>query len=489
MPPLLVGSILLGYFAMLLTVAWFTSRNADSETFFTAHKSSPWYLVAFGMIGTTISGITFISVPGAVGKSDFSYFQVILGNLAGYLVVAAVLLPLYYRMNLISIYTYLEKRFGFWSYKTGSAYFLLSRTIGAAFRLFLAVVVLQLFLFNNFNVPFWLVVMISLGLIWVYTFRGGVKTVIWTDSFQTLFLVAALVMSMVFIAQKLNLQSLGEVTNAVQNSPYARVFFFDDANSPNFFWKKFLAGIFLVVAMVGLDQDLMQKNLTCKNIGEAQKNMFSFVGVFLLVNGLFISLGALLYIFAEKEGIKIPANRDFLYPTLALNYFGTAAGIFFLLGITASSYASSDSALAALTTAFCIDFLDFKSKDEPTRQRLKFWVHLGFSVLLFFIILLFKALNDDSVVNAVFKVAGYTYGPLLGMFSFGLLTKRQVRDNWVPLICLISPLVCFVINQNSRAWFNGYQFDFELLILNGFLTFLGLWAVSYKVVKQESVKS
>jgi Na+/proline symporter len=476
----LVITLLILYFGTLLVIAYFTSRNADSETFFTAKKSSPWYLVAFGMIGTTISGVTFISVPGGVGAGQFAYFQVILGNLIGYVVVTLVLLPLYYKLNLISIYTYLEKRFGFWSYKTGSFFFLLSRTIGAAVRLFLAVLVLQLFLFKEFNVPFPVVVLITLGLIWVYTFRGGVKTIIWTDSLQTLFLIAALIMSLIFMAQKLTIDNPSDLISAVAESKYSKIFFFEDINSKNYFWKKFLSGIFLVIAMVGLDQDLMQKNLTCKNIGEAQKNMFSFVGVFLLVNVLFLSLGALLYLYTDSQNIPIPERSDYLYPTLAFRYFGVAAGVFFLLGITASSYASSDSALAALTTAFCIDFLEFEKKDEATRQRLKFWVHLGFSVLLFIIILIFNALNNKSAVDAIFKIAGYTYGPLLGMFSFGMLSKRGVKDKFVPFVCIISPLVCWLLDTHSVEWFNGYKFDFELLLVNGLLTFVGMLAISKK---------
>ena len=482
----LVIAILVIYFSALIIIAYFTSRNAGSDTFFTGNKSSPWYLVAFGMIGTTLSGVTFISVPGAVGKSGFAYFQVILGNLVGYLVVAQVLLPLYYKLNLVSIYTYLDKRFGFWSYKSGSAAFIISRTIGAAFRLFLAVLVLDLFLFSHFSlyegqpVPFWLVTMVTLGLIWVYTFKGGVKTIIWTDSFQTIFLVMALVMSIVFIAHELGVVHINLFFNKIAQSGHSQIFYFDDVKSPNFFWKKFLSGIFLVICMVGLDQDMMQKNLSCHNLKEARKNMFSFLGIFVFVNFLFLSLGALLYVYAEQKGIALPSNPDYLYPTLALKYFGTAAGIFFLLGITASSYASSDSALAALTTSFCIDFLQFENRTEKEKQRLKFFVHLGFTFLLFLIILLFRFLNNDSVVNAVFKVAGYTYGPLLGLFAFGLANKRQLHDKLVPFICIGSPVVCYFLNQHAAEWFNGYKFDFELLILNGFFTFIGLWAISFK---------
>jgi Na+/proline symporter len=493
MSPPLTAAILVLYFGILLVIAWITGRKADTATFFSANKASPWYLVAFGMIGTTISGITFISVPGAVGKEQFSYFEVILGNLIGYGVVALVLLPLYYRYNLVSIYTYLEQRLGFWSYKTGSAAFLISRTIGAAFRLYLAVLVLDLFLFRHYQVPFEAVALITLGLIWLYTFKGGVKTIIWTDSLQTLFLISALIMTLFYMLNALGLENPGALLKAVTESPYSKVFFFEDPNASRYFWKKFLSGIFLVIVMVGLDQDLMQKNLTCRNIGEAQKNMFVFSGIFLFVNLLFLTLGTLLYLYAGREGFPSPgtqgypyASSDYFYPSLALDKLGFVAGLLFLVGITASTYASSDSALAALTTAFCIDFLEFDKKDEATRERLKFWIHLGFSLLIFLAILVFRALQNDSVVNSVFKVAGYTYGPLLGLFAFGILTKRQLHDPWVPFVCLLSPLLCYVLNQHSKEWLNGYSFDFELLLVNGLLTFVGLLLLSKKQVPQKT---
>lgn len=478
MHPLLVVSILVAYFGILLVIAYFTSRNANTETFFTADKSSPWYLVAFGMIGTSLSGVTFISVPGNVGTGQFAYFQFILGNLIGYIVIATVLMPLYYRLNLISIYTYLEQRFGFWSYKTGSFFFLLSRTIGASFRLFLVAAVLQIGVFGQWGVPFWVNVLITIFLIWVYTFQGGIKTIVWTDTFQTFFLISAVAISVYLISQEMGL-SLGQMVTTVRESDYSTIFIWD-AKDNRYFFKQFFAGIFIAIAMTGLDQDLMQKNLTCKNLGEAQKNMFSFVAVFIVVNLLFLTLGALLYLYASSKGIAIPERTDYLYPTLALNYFGLVAAIFFLLGITASSYASADSALAALTTAFCIDFLNFKNKPEAQRQRLKFWVHIGFSVLLFLVILLFEAINNAAVVQAVFTAAGYTYGPLLGLFAFGMLTRLPVRDNWVPFVCALSPVLCYVIDQHSVQWLNGYKFGFEILILNGFLTFMGLLALSRK---------
>lgn len=483
--PLLIVSILVVYFGVLMVIAYFTSRNADTQTFFTADKKSPWYLVAFGMIGTSLSGVTFISVPGNVGTTQFAYFQFVLGNLVGYLVIATVLMPLYYRLNLISIYTYLEQRFGFWSYKTGSFFFLLSRTIGAAFRLFLVAAVLQIGVFEQWGIPFSVNVLITIFLIWIYTFQGGIKTIVWTDTFQTFFLVSAVAISVYLISQELGL-SMGQMVKTVSESDYGQIFHWDPKSS-KYFWKQFIAGAFIAIAMTGLDQDLMQKNLTCKNLQDAQKNMLSFCTVFVVVNLLFLTLGALLYIFAQNRGIAIPERTDYLYPTLALQHFGVLAAVFFLLGITASSYASADSALAALTTAFCIDFLNFDKRAEKDREKLKFRVHVGFSVLLYLIILLFEALNDNNVVTAVFTAAGYTYGPLLGLFAFGMVTKLPVRDRFVPLVCLISPIICYIINKNSEAWLGGYKFGFEILILNGFLTFMGLLLLSKKRVAEPEV--
>jgi SSS family transporter len=470
-----------------MVIAYITSRNADTQTFFTANKKSPWYLVAFGMIGTSLSGVTFISVPGNVGNTQFAYFQFVLGNLVGYLIIATVLMPLYYRLNLISIYTYLEQRFGFWSYKTGSFFFLLSRTIGAAFRLFLVAAVLQIGVFGHWGIPFSINVLITIFLIWIYTFQGGIKTIVWTDTFQTFFLVSAVAISVYLISQELGL-TMSQMVRTVSESDYGQIFHWDP-KSGKYFWKQFMAGAFIAIAMTGLDQDLMQKNLTCKNLQDAQKNMLSFCSVFVVVNLLFLTLGALLYLFAQNRGIAIPERTDYLYPTLALGHFGLLAAIFFLLGITASSYASADSALAALTTAFCIDFLNFDKRTEEERKKLKFRVHVGFSVLLYLIILLFEALNDNNVVTAVFTAAGYTYGPLLGLFAFGMLTKLPVRDKWVPLICLLSPILCYIINKNSEAWLGGYKFGFEILILNGLLTFIGLLLLSKRrIAEPEQVR-
>jgi Na+/proline symporter len=476
----LIISILSIYFGALLLIAWFTSRKADSDAFFTGNNQSSWYLVAFGMIGTSVSGVTFISVPGQVGVAGFSYFQLILGNLVGYFIVALVLMPIYYRSNMVSIYTFLEERFGFWSYKTGSAFFLLSRTIGSSLRLYLAAEVLHTFLFKDLGVSFVFTVGITILLIWIYTFKGGVKTIIWTDTFQTFFLVGAVIISVGVISHQLGWSTL-EMVKEVGASKYSTIFHFEDVKASNYFWKQFISGIFFTIVLTGLDQDLMQKNLTCKNLGEAQKNMYWFSIILVIVNFLFLTLGALLYIYSEKEGFKIPEQTDFLYPILALKYLGVIAGVFFLLGITASSYASSDSALTALTTAFCIDFLNFNKGEVANKNRTRIYVHVGFSLLFFIIIILFKEFNKDmSVIKMVLKTAAYTYGPLLGMFAFGILNKsRKVQDSRVPLICILSPLLTWGVVIFCKEVLH-YQTAFEDLLINGSITALGMYLVSSK---------
>lgn len=473
----LACGILAIYFALLLYISYYTSKGADTNAFFTANRQSPWWLVAFGMIGTSISGLTFISVPGAVGKTSFTYFQLILGHSFGYLTIALVLMPLYYRMNLISIYGYLEKRFGFWSYKTGSAFFLLSRTIGSSARLYLAVNVLQIAIFAPIGVPFVVTVFISIALIWLYTHRGGVQTIIWTDTLQTLFLLIALFITIYLVGQQMNM-GLGDMIQTISDSKYSHMFEWD-WKSPHFFGKDFLAGIFIAIVMTGLDQDLMQKNLTCKSIGEAQKNMFWFYWVLLFINVLFLSLGALLYIYAQANQIAIPAKTDELYPMLALGgQFGTLAAVTFLLGIIAASYASSDSALTALTTSFCIDFLSIEKFKEEKRKKIKHRVHLGFSLLFFVVIGLFHMFNNQELIAAVFNLAGYTYGPLLGLFSFGLFTKLKIRDKLVPIVCVGSPVLTFILETQSQSLFGG--FGFAKLLLNGSICFLLLYLIRVK---------
>jgi Na+/proline symporter len=477
MTPALVISIISVYFLALILISYYTSKGADTHTFFTANRQSPWYLVAFGMIGASLSGVTFISVPGNVGKIGFGYFQVVLGYLLGYWAIIGILMPLYYRLNLVSIYAYLEQRFDFWSHKTGAFFFVISRTIGSSLRLYLAATVMQLFLFDAWNIPFYVTVATTIVLIWVYTNKGGIKTIVWTDTFQTLFLVSAVAIAVWQIADRLGL-SFSEMVDTIEQSKYSRIFYFDDANSPMYFWKQFLGGAFIALTMTGMDQEIMQKNLTCRTLFDAQKNMFWFSLTLVFVNLLFLALGALLYLYSEKHGLAIPVYSDELFPSLALNEFSVTVGVFFILGITASSYASADSALAGLTTSFCIDFLDFKNKPETTRKRQKLFVHIGFSLLFLLIILVFKEINNRSVIDAVLGVAGYTYGPLLGLFAFGLFTNLNVRDRLVPLVCVLSPVISYILSANSKEWFNGYIFSFEILIVNGLLTFLGLWFIS-----------
>ena len=485
MSQFLIISILVLYFSVLMLIAYLTSKNAGSEAFFSGNKQSHWYLVAFGMIGTSISGITFISVPGNVGNVGFAYYQMILGYLVGYWVIGTILMPMYYRLNLVSIYTYLEQRFGYWSYKTGALIFLISRTLGSSLRLFLAASVLHLFLFKDWGMPFWVTVAITILLIWIYTFKGGIKTIIWTDSFQTIFLISSVIISVLLIASRLDL-SFFEMLEKVYDSKLSRVFYLDDYKSKLFFPKYFFGGTFIAIAMTGLDQDLMQKNLTCKNIGEAQKNMFWFTVIMVIVNMFFLALGALLYMYSAAKGLPIPAATDELFPTLALQEFGTLAGVFFLLGIIASSYASADSALAALTTSFCIDFLNFKNKEEAVKQKQKFYVHIGMSLAFFVIIIIAKELNQRSLIDTVLGMAGYTYGPLVGLYAFGLYTKRTLKDALVPVVCILAPTLTYFIVDNSKELFGGYQFSHELIILNSLLCFIGLWLISSKA---ETLKS
>ncbi|AHW59267.1 transporter, SSS family [Draconibacterium orientale] len=480
MSPYLVLGIVLGYFLVLIFISWLTARKADTQAFFTANRKSPWYLVAFGMVGATLSGVTFISVPGEVGNSAFSYLQFVLGNLVGYWLVAGILLPLYYRLNLVSIYSFLDERFGPRSYKTGSFFFLISKLIGAAFRLFLVAGVLQIAFFDAFKIPFSLTVIVTIALIWVYTFKGGIKTIVWTDTLQTLFLVSAVIFTIVAISRSLDLNLSGLVKTIADDSN-SQLFFWDWRSGNNFF-KQFVSGMFITIVMVGMDQDMMQKNLTCKNKWEAQKNMLVFSLSFLFTVVLFLSLGVMLYIFAREHGISIPENTDDLYPMLALKYFGLPVGIAFLLGITAAAYSSADSALTALTTSFTVDFLKIHKYPEEKKRRIKMLSHLMFSVLLIVVILVFDAINNQSIVVAVFTVAGYTYGPILGLFLFGMYSTRKVNDKWVPYIGIFAPVLCYFISSYSEVLFNGYQFGFELLILNGAITMLGLLFISEKNV-------
>ena len=493
MTPSLIIVFIVLYFGILFYISHAVSKkDSGNAVFFTANKNSKWYLVAFGMIGTALSGVTFISVPGEVGSPNgeqFKYFQFIIGNAIGFIVVAKLLLPLYYRMNLTSIYGYIEQRMGLYSYRTAASIFLISRTISSAFRLYLVVIVLQRYVFDYYNIPFAITVLISLLLIFAYTYRGGLKTIIITDTLQTFFLVASVFMTIYFICDSLDLGMVAAFEE-VKNSNYSKIFFFDDFMGSKFhFVKQILGGMFVTIAMVGLDQDLMQKNLSCKNIGEAQKNMFSFTTIFVIINLFFLSVGALLYIYASKNNIQIPLDlltnkprTDLLFPEIALHHLAIFPAVIFLLGLIAATFATTDSALTALTTSFCVDFLGMDKVENQQKENLvktRHWVHFAFSVAIFIVIIIFNTINDSSVVGMIFRVASYTYGPLLGLYAFGLFMKsKKVTDQFVPFICVLSPALTFLVNENSTNWFNGYVFDNELIIVNTLITFVGLLLIS-----------
>lgn len=484
-PTIIIG-IIVAYFLVLVMVSYFTGKDAGNAKFFLAGRQSPWYIVAIGMIGATLSGVTFISIPGVVGAGQanqaFSYMQMVFGYLLGYLVIATVLLPLYYRMNLTSIYTYLERRFGFFSYKTGAAYFLISRVIGASFRLYLVAIVLQQFVMGPLGIPFWGTVLTTIVLIWVYTFRGGINTIIWTDTLQTLSMLTSVVLTIVAIGQALE-TDLGGMISMIGKSDYSQVFFFEGGwSDPNNFFKQFFSGALITIVMTGLDQDMMQKNLSCRNIGDAQKNMFTFSIILVFANLLFLSLGALLYIYSANIGLDIPERTDQLYPTIAIQHLSPLVGVAFILGLIAAAYSSADSALTSMTTSFCVDFLDFEKngQQEELQKKTRLKVHLAFSALLFLVILVFNSVNNDAVISKLFEVAGYTYGPLLGLFSFGMLTKLQVRDHLVIPVCIAAPVLAYILNRYSDTLLGGFQLGFLIIALNGLLTFFGLLAISYR---------
>ncbi len=478
MQPSHILLLIFGYFLVLISISFFTGKNATNNSFFLADNKSPWYLVAFGMIGASLSGVTFISVPGAVASKQFGYFQVVLGYFVGYIVIAYVLLPLYYKLQLTSIYSYLKERFGKTSYKTGAVAFLISRTIGAAFRLFLVAKVLDLLIFSQFGLPFPVAVVITIALIWLYTFKGGIKTIIFTDTLQTLFMLISVVVAIFFLSSALNLNSFSQVYNYTIENPLSRVFFWDDTNNAQYFIKSFLAGMFITITMTGLDQDMMQKNLTCKNLKEAQKNMVTFSIVLIFVNLLFLVLGLLLTDYATQNGIN--ASKDNLFPTIAmLPEIGVLTSAFFLLGLIAAAYSSADSALTSLTTSFCIDIIEIDNNPKVNQEKTRKLVHVGFSAVLILVIILFDSLfTDVSVIWELFKAAGYTYGPLLGLFAFGILTKKEIADKKVWIIAIIAPLVSYILNMYSETILGGYKIGFEILIINGIFMFLGLLVLS-----------
>jgi Na+/proline symporter len=481
MEPLRILLLILAYFGVLLLISHFTGKNDSNETFFKANKQSPWYVVAFGMIGASLSGVTFISVPGLIDSQQFSYMQGVFGFFFGYLIIIFVLLPIYYKLNVTSIYQYLEQRFGKKSYKTGAFFFLLSRITGASFRLFLVALAMQYIVFEQIGIPFWLTVVISILLIWVYTFRSGIKTIVWTDTLQTLAMLVSVGVAIYLIIDKLD-WSYSEFLTSSSFDSKSQIFFFDDINSKQYFWKNFIGGIFISVAMTGLDQDMMQKNLTCKNNFEAQKNIFTMSVLLVIVNFVFLTLGALLFIYAEKFGVQIPTinNRtrtDLLFPEIAMKQnLGTGLSITFIIGLIAAAYSSADSALTSLTTSFSIDFLDIENKPKTRQKPLRKKVHIGVSIVLILVVILFNNLNGNVVGN-LFKFATFTYGPLLGLFSFGILTKYQIKDNYVWIVALCSLLISFGITYLPKSIIGEYQFHWEILPLNGLITFLGLLAI------------
>lgn len=506
MTPTLILSIMAGYFAMLLTVAFVTSRKANNASYFLGNKVSPWMAVAFGMLSDSLSGVTFISVPGKVGApgaagGEFSYLQVVLGYFVGYFIITELLLPLYYKRNLTSIYSYLGQRIGRYAQKTGSFFFLVSRLLGAAARLYLTATVIQFFVFDALGVPFAVTVSVVIALILLYTYRGGIKTLVWTDALQSAFLLGGVVLSIVAISQQLGF-GFGDIIASISASDLTTTFFWD-ADSKSFFPKQFIGGLFIAVAMTGLDQNMMQKNLSMRTLGDAQKNLRTFSFVMLAVTICFLCLGALLYVYANSTGLALPANSDHLFPGLALNELGRFAGVVFILGLTAATFSSADSVLTTLTTSFMIDFLaspltpaspagkpkggTLKVWSEERTKRTRHLVHIMFAVALLFVILGFREWNNKAIITTVLDLANFTYGPLLGLFAFGMFTRRMAADGAVPIICLIAPLLCLLLRpinlgrlHYAPEFLGSYQIGQELIVINALLTFGGLVLVSKK---------
>ncbi|MPM46679.1 Sodium/glucose cotransporter [bioreactor metagenome] len=463
------------YTALLFFISWLTSRKSDSGSYFSGNKKSPWYIVAYGMVGTSISGVTFISVPGNVLNQNFFYMPLVLGFVVGYMVIAQILLPLYYKMNLTSIYTYLEKRFGFFTYKTGASVFMVSRILGAAVRIFVVVLVLHTFLPAG-KVPFWLVAFVFMFLIFLYTFKGGVKTIIWTDVLQTTFMLLAVFLTIYSVADQMN-WSFGDMATAVAGTEYSSWFNWEWSQGTNAI-KQFISGIFIVIVMTGLDQDMMQKNLSCRNLREAQKNMYCYGFSFVPLNFLFMCLGILLITLAGKNGIALPPVNDDILPMFATQgYLGEGVLVLFTIGIIAAAFSNSDSALTAMTTSFCVDILRTGKDAEAIALRKRNRVHVLFSVLLVLFICFFRVVNESSVIDTIYVIASYTYGPLLGMFAFGLFTKRNTKDKYVPYIAVTAPVICYLADSMTLRVL-GYKFGYEMLMINGMLTFAGLWLFS-----------
>lgn len=464
----------LAYTLLIFAVTWITSRKANNDTFFTGNRRSPWFVVAYGMIGASLSGVTFMSVPGNVLAQRFYYMPMVFGFLAGYMIIALVLMPLYYRMNLTSIYTFLEKRFGLFTYKSGAAFFILSRTLGATLRMFLVVSVLHLFILDSLGVPFWVAGLLFVVLILLYTLKGGIKTIVWTDMLQTTFMLLAVIICVITICRQLDWDA-SEMFAQVKASGYARMFDTEWLSKTHYL-KQFLSGMFVCIAMTGLDQEMMQKNLSCKNIRDAQKNMFTFSAILVVVNYLFLLLGAVLILFAQQKGLTF-ADTDRIFPTIAIEHLGPFAGLVFIIGLISAAYPSADGALTSLTTSICIDMVGMDKKtdwDEQKKKKVRYIIHLSMAFLFLLLIIFYNAVKNDAIINLVYAVASYTYGPLLGFFFFGILTRYQVRDKMMPVVAILSPLCCFALDVLFQAWFD-FGFGFTLLIVNGTLTFAGMW--------------
>lgn len=475
------------YTALIFLVTWLTTRKANNESFYIGNRQSPWFVVAYGMIGASLSGVTFMSVPGWVDTRAFSYMLTVFGYFMGYIVVSFVLMPAYYKLKLTSIYQYLHIRFGFWAHKTGAFYFLLSRTLGASLRMFLVILVLHEFVFSYWGLRFESTVLLFLLLILAYTLKGGVKTIIWTDTLQTTFMLASLVLSVILICKTMNMNFF-DMFSTIKNSNYSQIIF-TDASSRLCWWKQILGGMFITICMTGLDQEMMQKNLSCKNIRSAQKNMFSFSVIIIFVNFLFLFLGASLYLYANANNIQV--KGDELFSTITINHLGPMAGIIFIIGLISALYPSADGALTSLTTAFSVDFLDLENRQDFTEKKkthIRYLIHCCFALLFVAIIIFYEHHRSDYLIDILFQIASITYGPLLGLFAFGLIMKRKINDKLVPLVCFLAPLICFILSHNSKEWFN-YSFDFELLLLNGILTFFGLLIISNKNKESKNVIS
>lgn len=479
MSPTILFSVVLLYFIVLLFVAWRTSRNSTNETFFIGNKNSNWMLVAFGMIGTSLSGVTFVSVPGAVAKESFAYFQITLGYLIGYIIIAFVLLPIYYRLNLTSIYNYLSGRLGFISYKTGASFFILSRTLGATARLYLVVNILQEAILKSFGVPFWVTTLVILIMILVYTYEGGVKTIVWTDTLQTTCMLAGLIICVIYILNNLNI-GFGESLQAMNEKGYSRIFF-TDPDTKLFFVKQIVAGAFITITMTGMDQEMMQKNISVKTLKDSQKNMITLSVILLVVILLFLFLGGLLYLFAAQNNVT--AIGDKIFPVVALQHMPPFISIIFIIALISALFPSADGAITALTSSFCIDIIGIQRRIDLTdikKKKLRQRVHLVFAGIFLLFVMLYKWINEPSMIGVILKVAAYTYGPLLGLFTFGIVLKRNVQDKFVPVVCIAAPLACFFIDKYQQALFGNYQIGLELLVINGLLTFMGLLMISKK---------